>query len=674
MATTATAPIAIEFSGPPSPVHDAPAYSESAAEPGQQLTQVLTSSSRRSSASTVPSRPSLTRRTSLEEDYFYREVMTVEKRPTEPPPSYETTMKKIRRKERQEAAAAAAAMAAETTTAVAAEAAAASKSDVSETTPPSPTPVLSSTKGKETASSRPTASKSKSRSKSAPAPAPLSNSGAVHTNTPDDVLPPYSCDIHIEGVFQRKMEIENATKRAEDRRWATSYVVLHGTSLEIHQCRKDRSWAGRTTRTGPGVSPDRPPWMHKAGLERRYNLSYADVGIAADYVKRRYVIRVRAETDQFLLSCVELETFIQWLDALFAALSIAAPIDERDFPRDQSIPRLQRIRWYRGRDREAEANQDRERDEDRGRESERETDQESDRDSDRDSGRETRQQLVGGSASGDSSADDEAADVISALPSPSLSRPISPSRLPSKSVRTGQSLAAAAAAVLEEESRRVMGAAPITAAGAAASAPRVGLGSTNASSISLATASSASTVAGPSTAPLHNLTAQQQAASRAMLSQGNPVPDNNVQGKNGGTGGRFSLRSIRSRLNLGGGQGGGGSSNSSNSNSNNNNTNSAGRMMNAPAGFRHHAVDATTGKWQPSHRWTKTHDMVYAKLCYATLLFRSPRKSNYIVMRGKQWLVDWSTGNMVRVSPPRYGEIETQPGPFQVLRTENTRI
>ena len=49
----------------------------------------------------------------------------------------------------------------------------------------------------------------------------------------------------------------------------------------------------------------------------------------------------------------------------------------------------------------------------------------------------------------------------------------------------------------------------------------------------------------------------------------------------------------------------------------------------------HEGVDGETGKWRPGHVWTTTHDMIYAKLCYAVLLFRSPRKSNYIIMKGK---------------------------------------
>jgi hypothetical protein len=85
------------------------------------------------------------------------------------------------------------------------------------------------------------------------------------------------------------------------------------------------------------------------------------------------------------------------------------------------------------------------------------------------------------------------------------------------------------------------------------------------------------------------------------------------------------------------------------------------------------SVDPHTGKWFPEHKWSSAHDLLYAKLCYSNLLFRSPRKSNYIISKGKQWFVDWATGKMVRVLPPTYGEIEFF-GPWQVIHTENPRI
>ena len=85
------------------------------------------------------------------------------------------------------------------------------------------------------------------------------------------------------------------------------------------------------------------------------------------------------------------------------------------------------------------------------------------------------------------------------------------------------------------------------------------------------------------------------------------------------------------------------------------------------------AIDPFSGKWLPDHSWSEAHDMIYAKLCYSNLLFRSPRKSNYIINKGKQWFVDWTTGKMVRVLPPTYGESDFF-GPWQVIHTENVRL
>jgi hypothetical protein len=50
--------------------------------------------------------------------------------------------------------------------------------------------------------------------------------------------------------------------------------------------------------------------------------------------------------------------------------------------------------------------------------------------------------------------------------------------------------------------------------------------------------------------------------------------------------------------------------------------------------------------------------MIYAKHCMAILLSRSPRKSNFIVIYGKLWAVDWETGELSRCEPPDYDEID----------------
>lgn len=228
-------------------------------------------------------------------------------------------------------------------------------------------------------------------------------------------------------------------------------------------------------------------------------------------VRRRYVIRIRAETDQFLLSCVELSTFIKWLEGLFAAIDVATPIDDRDFPRDMSIPRVQRLRWFRGQD-----------------------------------------------------------------PTPTM---LDLSELEIQDQR-------------EEASAAPMERRP----------------------------SDVSTLV-PSEAP-----AQPQLDAAEHQDTWEPPP---------------RIDPIH-RL--------------------------------STTSYPALEIDPGSGKWFPEHNWSVAHDMLYAKLCYSNLLFRSPRKSNYIISKGKQWYVDWATGRMVRVLPPEYGEIDDYFGAWQAVHTENRRI
>jgi hypothetical protein len=236
---------------------------------------------------------------------------------------------------------------------------------------------------------------------------------------------------------------------------------------------------------------------------------------------------VRAEADQFLLSCVELSTFLEWLDALFAAIDVAAPLDERDFPRDQSIPRIQRIQWIRGQTTDPALS----------------------------------------FALGMTGDDPDA--VAAAAPGSPLE-------------------AAPAEDDTGAEHGDGGGEADVTV-------PTWTTGSRE----SGATVSPAGTLLGPGPGP---------------------------------------SRELASRM--------------------------------STTSYPNDEIDCLSGKWAPAHHWGPAHDMHYAKLCYSVLLFRSPRKSNYIVNRGKKWYVDWATGRMVRVLPPEYGEIHLF-GPWQTVHTEN---
>lgn len=59
--------------------------------------------------------------------------------------------------------------------------------------------------------------------------------------------------------------------------------------------------------------------------------------------RRDFTIRVRVQTEQFLLSCGDAETFIDWLEALNAAVELAHELDERGRAY-RTLPRRRRRR------------------------------------------------------------------------------------------------------------------------------------------------------------------------------------------------------------------------------------------------------------------------------------------------------------------------------------------
>lgn len=209
------------------------------------------------------------------------------------------------------------------------------------------------------------------------------------------------------------------------------------------------------------------------------------------------MIRIRAETDQFLLSCVELETFVTWLNGLLAALDVAPPLEDRDFPRDQSITRMERMYWLRGQS--------------------------------------------------------------------------------------------------------------------------------------------------PSGANYHRILGEQQVLEEMENVNATPGDPSDLisQGDIAGDGTSTRRDTVMPQL--------------------------------STTSQQNESIDPETGKWSPRHGWSVTDDYLYAKLCYSNLLFKSPRKSNYVISKGKQWYVDWATGRMVRVLPPAYGGLDYF-GPWGFVKIGSRRI
>ncbi|KAL5522554.1 hypothetical protein ACEPAG_8571 [Sanghuangporus baumii] len=86
------------------------------------------------------------------------------------------------------------------------------------------------------------------------------------------------------------------------------------------------------------------PEPDKRDLLRVYSLQRAESGLASDYMKRKNVVRVRMEGEQFLLQCKDVANVVEWIEALQAATNIALDLDERPMPKGPIFPRRRRRR------------------------------------------------------------------------------------------------------------------------------------------------------------------------------------------------------------------------------------------------------------------------------------------------------------------------------------------
>lgn len=218
-------------------------------------------------------------------------------------------------------------------------------------------------------------------------------------------LPIYNCSVHIEGYLPRKMEFSAPGIQAKDRSWRRLYFVLHGTSLRVYKSdlsgdslaakgawgimdgvhvhkepmNEDGSTpaaASAPSSTANGTAPPsnthhgltaavgavsnltsslvhhpstsspsssslQPP---KAGLIRNYTLQGAESGLAADYLKRRHVVRVRAEGEQFLLQTKSDRHVVDWIEAFQASTNVSLDLERRPMPKFITLPRRRRRR------------------------------------------------------------------------------------------------------------------------------------------------------------------------------------------------------------------------------------------------------------------------------------------------------------------------------------------
>ena len=121
----------------------------------------------------------------------------------------------------------------------------------------------------------------------------------------------------------------SAGSASSSRRSGDSY--LHPTSSTLSppgQTRQTRSHARSVAHAQPpshrgkdkGKAKSTDPEPDKADLIRQYTMQNAESGLGSDYVKRKNVIRVRLEGEQFLLQAQDIESVIEWIEVCFLSM------------------------------------------------------------------------------------------------------------------------------------------------------------------------------------------------------------------------------------------------------------------------------------------------------------------------------------------------------------------
>ncbi|KAF2797046.1 hypothetical protein K505DRAFT_236415 [Melanomma pulvis-pyrius CBS 109.77] len=177
----------------------------------------------------------------------------------------------------------------------------------------------------------------------------------------DEYPPQYACTVEIGGILGMKQELSSPFQVAGTREWNDVYVLLRGTQLCIYRI-KSPHFLFKSRSPGPGR------------LIKSFSLQHAEVGVASDFKKtpltpkspfahlvptgsrqklyetdphlfetvREHVLRLRVETEQFLLCASSQEQMLDWVEKLCAGVDISPPLEDRSEPRYRSLPRRSR--------------------------------------------------------------------------------------------------------------------------------------------------------------------------------------------------------------------------------------------------------------------------------------------------------------------------------------------
>ena len=130
----------------------------------------------------------------------------------------------------------------------------------------------------------------------------------------EEMCPLYSCTVTASFNLLMKYELEAPGIPSSNRRWFPAHIEIVGTMLNISTFSSQPFLRSAHNLTSTS---------HSKRLTQSLTLQGAEVGIASDYKKRKFVIRVRAEAEQFLLEVESLPVLLNFINDLETAIAVA---------------------------------------------------------------------------------------------------------------------------------------------------------------------------------------------------------------------------------------------------------------------------------------------------------------------------------------------------------------
>lgn len=90
------------------------------------------------------------------------------------------------------------------------------------------------------------------------------------------------------------------------------------------------------------ISKNPEKYLSNDNIVKTYSLQYAKLGIPTDYTKKTFVLRMRCETEQFLLNFSHVDDMIMFTTYLQMGICVSLDLELREYPTYRVVPRRRR--------------------------------------------------------------------------------------------------------------------------------------------------------------------------------------------------------------------------------------------------------------------------------------------------------------------------------------------